>query len=296
MRKMIDVHHNRARETGARIVHACGFDSIPSDLGVLLLQHEMRRRHAVPCQEIKLGVREFRGAFSGGTIASMLNMLDEAERDPTIQSILEDPYALNPEGERHGPDGPDRAVPVYDSDFEAWMAPFVMALINTRVVRRSNALLDFAYGRDFRYEEGMLMPFGPLGFPLAAGVSAGSAAFTAAASLGAIRRGLSRLFAQPGEGPSRRIRESGRYVIEMLGHHPRDPSGNLKATIRGDQDPGYGSTSRMLGEAAVCLAKDPLDSPGGVSTPAASMGEVLIDRLQLHAGLSFEVTDSDGTK
>ena len=289
MRRMIDSHHLRAGETGARIVHTCGFDSIPSDLGVLFVQQEMQRRHGVPAVAVKFRAREIRGGFSGGTVASMLNMLDEAERDPTVRVVLEDPYGLNPTGERGGLDGPERAVPEFDRDFAAWVTPFVMAAINTRVVRRSNALMDFAYGRAFRYDEGMIMPFGLWGFPLAAGMSAGSAAFSAAAGIGPVRRQLARLLPQPGQGPSASVREAGYYVIDLLGKHPTDSGAQVRVRIRGDRDPGYGSTSRMLGEAAVCLAQDPSSSPGGVLTPSVAMGDALLQRLSAHAGVTFEV-------
>jgi short subunit dehydrogenase-like uncharacterized protein len=291
MRRMIDTHHQRARDTGARIVHTCGFDSIPSDLGVWFLQQEMQRRHGGHCRAVKFRVREARGGFSGGTIASMLNMLDEADRDPEVRQVLSDPYGLNPSGERSGLDGPERSLPEYDGDFDAWVTPFVMAAINTRVVRRSNALLGYPYGHDFRYDEGMLMPFGMWGFPLAATMSAGTAAVGAAASLGALRRTMARLLPQPGQGPSRRARESGFYRIELLGRHADQPSVALRASIRGDRDPGYGSTSRMLGEAAVCLAKDDLDAPGGVLTPSVVMGDALLRRLPVHAGVTFEVIE-----
>jgi short subunit dehydrogenase-like uncharacterized protein len=137
----------------------------------------------------------------------------------------------------------------------------------------------------------MLLPFGPWGFPLAAGISAGSAAFAAVAGIGAARRGLARLLPQPGQGPSAQVRDAGYYVIELLGRHPTDPSANLRVRIRGDRDPGYGSTSKMLGEAAVCLATDDLDAPGGVLTPASAMGGALLERLPLHAGVTFEVLE-----
>jgi short subunit dehydrogenase-like uncharacterized protein len=289
MRRMIDLHHDAARASGARIVHTCGFDSIPSDLGVYRLHREMQRRHGVPCSAVKFRAREFRGGFSGGTIASMLNMLEEAERDPTIRQVLEDPYGLNPAGERRGLDGPERVLPEYDRDFGGWVTPFVMGVINTKVVRRSNALLGYAYGRDFRYEEGTLIPFGAYGFPVAAAMSAGSAAFTAAASIRTVRGWLASFLPKPGEGPSAKTRESGFYVIELLGRHPNDRHGDLHLRIRGDRDPGYGSTSKMLAESAVCLARDPLESPGGVLTPAAAMGAALLERLTANAGLSFEL-------
>jgi short subunit dehydrogenase-like uncharacterized protein len=291
MRRMIDAHHERARDTGARIVHTCGFDSIPSDLGVLFVQQEMQRRHGVSAMAVKFRTRDVRGGLSGGTVASLLNMQDEAERDPAIRAVLDDPYGLNPIGERRGLDAPERTLPEYDPDFGGWVAPFPMAAINTRVVRRSNALMGFPYGREFRYDEGMLMPFGPWGFPLAAGISAGSAALMAAAAIGAVRRNLTRLLPQPGQGPSAQTRESGYFVIELLGRHPADPAANVRVRIRGDRDPGYGATARMLGEAALCLARDSLPSPGGVLTPASAMGDALLARLPVHAGVTFEVLE-----
>ena len=292
MRRMIDAHHHRARETGARIVHSCGFDSIPSDLGVLYVQQEMQRRHGTAATGVKFRAREMRGGFSGGTVASMLNMLDEADEDPLVREVIDDPYGLNPEGERRGLDAPERALPSYDEDFEAWVTPFVMATINTKVVRRSNALMEFAYGRDFRYDEGMVMPFGPWGFPLAAGISAGSAAVGAAASLPVLRRTLAPMLPKAGQGPSRQSREAGYWVVELLGRHPGDPGANVRVLMRGTGDPGYASTSRMLGEAAVCLARDKLVSHGGVLTPASALGDALLARLPLHAGVTLEVLEA----
>jgi short subunit dehydrogenase-like uncharacterized protein len=289
MRRMIDTHHQRARDTGARIVHTCGFDSIPSDLGTLLLQQEMQRRYDAPAGVVKLRVRDMRGGFSGGTVASMLNMMEEADRDPQIRTVIDDPYGLNPEGERSGLDGPERTLPEYDGDVGSWVTPFVMAAINTKVVRRSNALMDHAYGHDFRYDEGMVAPFGAWGFPVAASISAGSAAVSAAASVGALRRLMTPMLPKPGTGPSEQARRSGYFDIELLGKPRRDAPVAVKVRVKGQGDPGYASTSRMLGEAAVCLARDDLTSHGGVLTPAVAMGEALLARLPLHAGVTFEV-------
>lgn len=287
MRRMIDAHHDEARKSGARIVHTCGFDSLPSDLGVHWLQREMLAQEGVPCVEVKFRTESFRGAFSGGTVASMLNMLAEAEQDPSIHTILRDPYALNPADAPRGLDGPEKTYPEYDPDFRGWVAPFVMAEINTKVVRRSNALLGMRYGRDFRYSEGTLMPFGQLGFPLAVSLAAGSASFQAAMRTGFLRRALTQLLPEPGEGPDRAAREGGHFQIQLLGRHPDRSSANLRLRIRAERDPGYGATARMLGEAAVCLAKDGLSSPGGVLTPAVAMGDALIDRLDERAEVRF---------
>ncbi|MEZ5559327.1 MAG: saccharopine dehydrogenase NADP-binding domain-containing protein [Pseudomonadales bacterium] len=292
MREMIDRFHAPAGASGARIVHTCGFDSIPSDMGVWFVQQAMRARHGVPARSVSYRARAFKGGFSGGTIASMLNMLDEAERDPSLRRLIEDPYGLNPEGQRRGLDGPERVLPFFDQDFDAWVTPFVMATINTKVVRRTNALLGYAFGHEFRYDEGTLTPFGVFGFPLAAAISTGSAAFTAAAGFAPLRRVLARMLPKPGEGPTEATRESGYYVIELLARHPTDPTCNLRAEVRGDRDPGYGSTSKMLAESAVCLAKDPLTSAGGVLTPAVAMGDALLARLNEHAGVTFRLLGS----
>lgn len=288
MRRMIDAHDDQARRSGARIVHTCGFDSIPSDLGVHFLQREMRARHGTIATAVKFRTRGFRGGFSGGTIASMLNMLDMADRDPQTAALLKDPYALNPAGERRGLDGPDAALPAWDSDFSAWTAPFVMGAINTRVVRRSNALAGYPYGHAFRYDEASIMPFGPFGFALAAGLSAGTSLFSRAASLRPLRDGVARLLPAPGEGPSAAEREAGYFDVALLGKSA-DGSARLQVAVRGDRDPGYGSTSKMLGEAAACLAIDARGSDGGVLTPAVAMGDALLDRLAQNAGVTFEV-------
>jgi short subunit dehydrogenase-like uncharacterized protein len=162
-----------------------------------------------------------------------------------------------------------------------------MAGLNTKVVRRSNALLDFAYGRDFRYDEGMLMGAGPLGFAKAAATSAGAAAMMGGMSIGALRRAVSGRLPQPGEGPSRAQQEKGYFDILLRGEHPSDERKNLRGRIRGDRDPGYGSTSKMLAESAVCLARDELTVSGGFWTPASAMGDPLLARLAEHAGVTF---------
>jgi len=288
MSRMIEAHQKDAEASGARIVHTCGFDSIPSDLGVFFLQNEMRARHGSACGRVKYRAVAFEGGFSGGTVASMLNMLEEAGRDPSVRRVLADPYALSPAGEARGPDGPDQTAPVYDPDFEQWTGPFVMAGINTRVVRRSNALLGYPYGRDFRYDEATLMGSGPAGWLKAAGLSAGLGATVAAGAVGPLRRALTRFLPAPGEGPSEEAREKGFFDIALFGS---DGTHSLRARVTGDRDPGYGSTAKMLGESAVCLAKDELTAAGGFWTPASAMGEPLLARLQANAGLSFTSAD-----
>jgi short subunit dehydrogenase-like uncharacterized protein len=287
MRKIIDAHDATARRTGARIVHNCGFDCIPSDMGVHWLQREMMAQHGVYCRAVKFRVESFKGAFSGGTVASMLNMLAEAEQDPSVSTILRDPYALNPADAPRGLDGPEKTYPEYDLDFKAWVAPFVMAEINTKVVRRSHALLGTPYGVEFRYDEGSLLPYGQLGFPLAVAMAGGTTMFNAAMRSGLTRKWLTQLLPEPGEGPDRSARENGHFQIQLLGIHPDRSSASLRLRIRAERDPGYGATARMLGESAVCLAQDGLSSAGGVLTPATAMGDALIDRLDEFAEVKF---------
>jgi short subunit dehydrogenase-like uncharacterized protein len=295
MRRMIDAHQQEAEAHGARIVHTCGFDSIPSDLGVFHLQREMKARHGVPAGRVRYRVVRFQGGFSGGTTASLLNVMAEAAGDPQVRRIVADPYALNPEGRRAGPDGPDQSTPVFDEAFGQWTAPFVMAAINTKVVRRTNALLASAYGADFRYDEAVLMGAGAGGWLKAAALTAGLGATLLAGGIQPLRKGLAALLPSPGEGPTLEQREAGFFEIRLHGEHPGDPAMQLRTRVTGDRDPGYGSTAKMLGESAVCLAKDALPAGGGFWTPASAMGEPLLERLRKHAGLAFEVEPEEAS-
>jgi short subunit dehydrogenase-like uncharacterized protein len=268
MRRMIEAHQDDASASGARMIHTCGFDSIPSDLGVYFLQREMRARHGRPCSLIQCRVAGFSGGASGGTIASMLSMMEEAERDPEVKKVMREPYALHPKDRRAGPDPPGgRGRPMYDPHFGQWTAPFVMADLNTKVVRRSNALLDYAYGSDFRYDEAMLCGSGPLGLARASAVAAASAAGMAALSFGPLRRVLAGRLPQPGQGPSREKREAGYFELLLRGELAGAPDTSLRVRVTGDRDPGYGSTAKMLGECSVSLAKDALPLGGAASGP-----------------------------
>jgi short subunit dehydrogenase-like uncharacterized protein len=291
IRRMIDAHDAEARSSGARIVPTCGFDSIPSDLGTFYVQREMRARAGESSPLVKAGVADFSGGFSGGTVASMLDLVEEATADPAVRRLMADPYALDPAGRAPGPASPDRLRPSWDHDFGQWTAPFLMAGINTRVVRRSNALLGDAYGRTVRYEEMMLTGAGPIGALRASAVAAGSGLAVGALALGPIRRWVATRLPAPGEGPSREERESGYWELRFHAAPPHDGSAPpLEARVTGDRDPGYGSTAKMLGESAVCLALDDLDSAPGFSTPAAAMGDALIPRLEANAGIRFEIS------
>ena len=272
----------RAEKADARIVHTCGFDSIPSDLGTLFVQNAMFDATGAPGDRVCARVGKNSGAVSGGTVASMLNVMEEASRDPGLRKAIGDPYALYPTETPRGHDKPDQTGVKYDADFHQWTCPFVMAAINARVVRRSNALLGLPWGEDFRYSESLLCKSRGAALRTTAvmGAGMGAMAFTPTRAL------LSRFLPDPGEGPDKATREKG--FFEMF-FHAENADGHRQVKVTGDMDPGYGSTSKMLGEAAVCLALDSLDSPGGITTPTAAMGTVLIDRLTKNAGLTFEI-------
>lgn len=291
MHRVINEYQTPAEASGARIVHTCGFDSIPSDLGAFYVQEQMHARHGVYAQQVKYRVVKAEGGMSGGTVASMMNMMEEVKADPSIGEIINDPYALDPVNMPRGPDGADQVAPLYDAHFKQWTAPFVMAAINTRVVRRSNALLGYRYGPQFRYDEAILTGAGPVGYMKAVAVASGTFLMMIASAIAPVRNLLKSVLPAQGEGPSPETIEKGSFVIELLALHPTDATKNLRARVTADRDPGYGATSKMLGESAVCLALDELDVSGGCLTPSAAMGMTLIDRLVEKAGMTFEILD-----
>lgn len=289
MRKMIDQHAEAAKNSGARIVHCCGFDSIPSDMGVWFLQRAAVEKFGKPLERVRLRVKAAKGGLSGGTFASMLNIVEESRRDPETAKVLKNPFALCPPDRRKGPRQPYVSGPKFDAAIGSWMAPFIMAAINTRVVHRANALQDFAYGEGFRYDEAVLTGKGLGGRAKATMVSLGMGAFALGAALGPTRSLLKKMvLPKPGEGPSAEQREAGFFNIIVEG---RTSEGNaLRARVKGDRDPGYGSTSKMIGEAAVCLARDlGEDVQGGFWTPSTALGRHLQDRLEAHAGVTFDI-------
>ncbi|MGK0186842.1 MAG: short subunit dehydrogenase-like uncharacterized protein [Verrucomicrobiales bacterium] len=286
VRKMIDWHQDEAQQSGARIVTQCGFDSIPSDIGVFFLQQQAIASFGHPCSEITMLVRSMRGGFSGGTMASLSNSIGSAKQDHESGRLLMDPYGLNPKGEREGPDGPNQSGSRFDRDTDQWTAPFIMAPINTKVVRRTNALLGYLYGRDFRYTEAMMTGEGFKGRCIGAMSSLGQRLFMMLVSSAFTRRLVIKLGPKPGEGPSRERRESGFFDILFVGKQPDGRTMRLR--VKGDRDPGYAATSKMLAESAVCLAAEESDVQGGFWTPAAAMGDALRARLVANAGMSFE--------
>ena len=274
MRQMIDAHHAAAQASGARIVFSCGFDSIPFDLGVLMLQDQMVKRFGAPAPRVRGRVRKMKGTFSGGTAASLKATMAAAAIQPGVLDLLRNPFALTPGFE--GPRQPSGNKPMVDEALGAdtWVAPFVMAAINTRNVHRSNFLLQQAWGADFVYDEMLITGKGEKGKAIADAVAADK---SLASDDGP----------KPGEGPSRAEREAGFYDVLFIGTGKNGET--LRVGVQGDRDPGYGSTSKMIAESAMCLLQDADSTPGGIWTPASAMGQRLIDRLQAHAGLTFAV-------
>lgn len=293
IRRMIDSYHKPAEESGSYIVHCCGFDSIPSDLGTYML-HQAFAERGGQLKRCRFHLKTGKGGTSGGTIASMLQMAEEMQADPSVRKVVADPYALYPSGAARGLDKGDSPGIAHDADADTWTAPFIMATVNAKVVRRSNALLDFAYGRDFQYHEVVRTGRGLKGWLRAAAVAAGTFGLLLGVGLPPTRKLLAKRLPKPGEGPSREEREQGYFVCELIGDGV-DAAGNplqLYARVEGHGDPGYSETAKMLSESALCLAFDPLEAPGGVRTPASTMGQALLDRLR-SAGMTFRV---EGTK
>lgn len=292
VRRVMDAHEATAKQTGACIVHCCGFDSIPSDIGTFMMGEEMKVRGAT-LKAVHTFAGESKGSASGGTIASMLGILEDVKKDPSLRKVLGHPYGLNPEGERKGPDGSDQLGVKFDKALGMWTAPFVMAAINTRVVRRSNALRNFPFTRDFRYTEVMSTGKGPAGLLRATTITAGLAAFMASVQVGPLRALLqAKVLPKPGEGPSEAAREAGYFVFRLLatGQTEDGRTVNLRGRVEGTKDPGYGETAKMLGQSAICLARDDLPVGGGVWTPASAMGQRLLDRLRA-AGMVFRIEE-----
>ncbi len=268
MRAMIDRYDPAAKKSGARIVFSCGFDSIPFDLGVWFTQGEAMKEFGAPAREIRCRVRAMKGKFSGGTALSLKTTMAAAFKDPSIVELLKSPFALTPGYE--GAKQPSASRPIEENG--VWMAPFIMAPINTKNVHRSNFLLNHPYGKDFIYSEMIMTGQGVQGENMAKAVADDASLMGEDAP-------------KPGEGPTRDERDTGFYDILFLGETARGEK--IRTHCKGDRDPGYGSTSKMIAEAAICLVRDRADAPGGVSTPAAAMGRALLKRLEANAGVSF---------
>jgi short subunit dehydrogenase-like uncharacterized protein len=273
MRQMIDAHEAAAKASGARIVFSCGFDSVPFELGAYFVQQEAKRLFSAPAPRVKGRVREMRGTLSGGTAASAKATFDAVAKDLSLVAILKDPFALNPGFK--GPKQPPGSRPAYEQELQSWTAPFMMAAINTRNVHRSNMLMGYPYGQDFVYDEMVLTGDGERGEANAKKVMAANAEKTGPNA------------PKPGEGPSKEERENGGYDLLYVAIAP--DGRQVRAAVTGDRDPGYGSTSKMISECAICLLRDTPDVPAGFWTPGAAMREALIKRLVDNAGLTFQV-------
>jgi short subunit dehydrogenase-like uncharacterized protein len=273
MHQMIKAHQATAQASGARIVFSCGFDSVPFELGTFFVQEEAKRVLGGAVLRVKGRVRDMRGTLSGGTAASGRATFEAVAKDLSLVTILNDPFALTPGFT--GPKQPKGNRAVYEEDLQSWAAPFMMALINTRNVHRANMLMGFPYGREFVYDEMVLTGPGEKGEANAKRVMAANSEKTGPSA------------PKPGEGPSKEERENGRFDLLYVAIAP--DGRQVRASVKGDRDPGYGSTSKMISECAICLLRDTPEVPGGFWTPGAAMGHKLIKRLADNAGLTFAV-------
>lgn len=272
MHDMIAQHDAAAKASGACIIFSGGFDSIPFDFGVWAVQQAAIAKFGRPAPRVKGRVRKMQGTFSGGTFASGKATAAAAAKDPAVFKTLLDPFALTPGFT--GPNQPKGVIPEYDEAVGGWVAPFMMAVINTKNIHRTNFLTGHPYGTDFRYDEMMVAPgLGDLG----------KAAAEAIAKLNPMSSDKG---PAPGEGPSKDEREAGFYEIDFIAEMPSGE--RLTATVTGDRDPGYGSTCKIITETALCLLRD-IEPKGGIWTPAALMAEPLKARLEANAGLTFRV-------
>ncbi len=271
MHEMIPAHQDAAKASGARIVFSCGFDSVPFDLGAYFLQQAAKEKLGAPVSRIKGRVRAMKGTFSGGTLASFKETMKAAGKNPELVNVLMNPFALT-EG-FNGPEQPSGMAPIFEEDLNSWSAPFVMATINTKNIHRSNYLLGHEYGDDFVYDEMMFTGPGEQGEAMAKAV--------------AEDKSMANDPMQPGEGPTKEERETGFYDVLFIGSNASGE--RVMASVKGDKDPGYGSTCKMIAESAVCLLKSPEAASGGVWTPASALGSLLINRLESNAGLTFAV-------
>ena len=292
IKDMMDKYQEAAKQSGARIVNSCGFDSIPSDLGVYFTQKQAEAKFDSACDVIHMRVKAAKGGLSGGTIASMATVFEEVGQDKSRRKQVANPYLLNDDKNAPNVRQSNVSKPEYDSEHKRWLAPFVMASINTRIIHRSNQLLGYEYGRDFRYDEAMWMKDGIKGKLTSYALSAGLLGFATAMMITPSRELLSKhVLPKSGSGPSEEEQENGYFDIRLFGKTANQETIITKVT--GDKDPGYGSTSRMLSQAALCLAQDISKEAvgGGFWTPASAMGDKLLARLEDHAGLSFDVID-----
>ncbi len=288
--QMISKYQHAAAESGARIIHSCAFDSVPSDLGVFFTQQKAIELLGQPCQDIQMRVIKMKGRFSGGTYASALNVAKDLSENPSLRRALASPYCLCPSEHSFTQRQPRHRHAEYEAQSESWIAPFVMEGINTRIVHRSNALLGKLYGKDFRYDEAIVTGTGRKGRKRASRTSYGLWLFGFFATIPLFSAAMQRwLLPKPGEGPSHEEQESGYYELIFRGKAPG--RGNIQCRLKGEKDPGYGASAMIVAQVALCLAFDikKAQPSGGFWTPASILGETLIPRLSDHASLNFEI-------
>ena len=284
MRQMIDKYQEAAQANGVKIVHSCGFDSIPSDMGVYFIQREAKAQKGQRAKKISMRVAAMKGGLSGGTYASLSKVMEQAQQDKSIYKVLTNPYGLNPTDQQEGEDRPDLMSVVFDKTSQSYVGPFIMAGINTKIVRRSNALSNYSYGKDFRYDEATLSGKGFKG-KMRGILAAIPLMFMTAKPKSVLKSIANKLLPKPGEGPNKEQRENGFYNLRF--YVTLEDGSSAMGKVTGDKDPGYGSTSKMLGETAVCLAVDELPKISGVLTPSVAMGDALLQRLEQSSGLTF---------
>ena len=287
IRESIDAYDKVAKKNECRIIHSCGFDSIPSDLGVLFLQSEAKKKYDRFCNEIKYYVRSTKGGFSGGTIASMIAISKYIKSKQNFSGLLGNPYALNSDGFT-GPSVSSLRSVEWDHHVKLWTAPFIMSGINTRIVRRSNELLGFKYGKDFIYNEVTSFQKGIVGYIKSYSmlIFLGSTKFLM--SFKPTFWLLKNFYLpNPGEGPDREKRDNGFFKILLNGYVDDN---QISCTVTGDRDPGYSGTAIMLTESAlsIILNNEKMPNKFGVLTPASAIGKTLIKRLKTK-GIVFKV-------
>ena len=285
IKEIIDKYHTKALKNKVKIIHACGFDSIPSDLGVFYAQNKMKENTGRYASKISMRVVSMKGGVSGGTIHSFLNILEESKKNKSVRKIINNPHSLNPKADHISRDERDLNKIIYDKTSKTWISPFIMASINTRIVRRSNYLMDFKYGETFIYNEALVVGKSILSkvlgyfrlIPVYLIIKMKNSAFKSLLNL---------LLPKPGQGPSEKRRKSGYFKFRF---YVFDNKLKAISSVSGIGCPGYGSTSKMLAESSVCLALDKLSNQNGVLTPSTAFGNALINRLEKNAELRFKI-------
>ena len=289
IRESIDSYNTIAQDNNCRIIHSCGFDSIPSDIGVLMLQKEAIKRYGEPFNRVKLYATSMKGGLSGGTIASMIKISEYISSKPELSGVLGNPHALNPDPQiTKGVDEPSLRSVKWDENMNFWIYPFIMSGINTRIVRRSNALMNYLYGRSFRYSEVSSNSKGVFGYFRSTLMLMGLAFLRVGISFKTSLWFLKKfILPKPGQGPNREKRENGFFKLLLVGANKRN---KITLSVKGNKDPGYAATARMITESALSLIlnRDSLPKASGVLTPAAGIGKVLVDRLK-NRGISFKL-------